>query len=126
MGQELDYRLIKELWAFTDNRIAVRFAFEWHDTAGNWFRSYGNENWERVTEIRSYVAIGLTATADIFAKRFELEMKAGRLTRTPSAKARGRALVDLMQGLQLRAKAGIAREQLLQDARSYVPLVLGK
>jgi hypothetical protein len=43
---ELDYRLIKELWAFTDNRIAVRFAYEWHDEAGNWFRSYGNENWE--------------------------------------------------------------------------------
>ncbi len=53
-------------------------------------------------------------------------MKAGRLTRTPSAKVRGGALVDLMQVLQLRAKAGIAREQLLQDARSYVPLILGK
>jgi AcrR family transcriptional regulator len=81
---------------------------------------------ERVTEIRSYIANGLTASADIFAKRFEKEMKAGRLTRTPSAKVRGRALVDLMQGLQLRAKAGIAREQLLPDALSYVPLVLGK
>lgn len=44
--RELDYRLIKELWAFGDNRIAVRFAYEWHDDAGNWFRSYGNENWE--------------------------------------------------------------------------------
>jgi nuclear transport factor 2 (NTF2) superfamily protein len=44
--RELDYRLIKELWAFRDNRIAVRFAYEWHDDAGNWFRSYGNENWE--------------------------------------------------------------------------------
>jgi nuclear transport factor 2 (NTF2) superfamily protein len=44
--KELDYRLIKELWATTDNRIAVRFAYEWHDDAGNWFRSYGNENWE--------------------------------------------------------------------------------
>ena len=44
--RELDYRLIKELWAFTNNRIAVRFAYEWHDDAGNWFRSYGNENWE--------------------------------------------------------------------------------
>ncbi|MBT2229409.1 nuclear transport factor 2 family protein [Nonomuraea sp. NEAU-A123] len=42
----LDYRLIKELWAFTGDRIAVRFAYEWHDDAGNWFRSYGNENWE--------------------------------------------------------------------------------
>ena len=44
--RELDYRLIKELWAFTENRIAVRFAYEWHDNSGNWFRSYGNENWE--------------------------------------------------------------------------------
>ena len=81
---------------------------------------------ERVTEIRSCVAKALTAFADIFAKRFEKEMKAGRLTRTPSAKVRGRALVDLMVGMQLRAKAGIAREQLLQDARSYVPLILGE
>ena len=45
-ARELDYRLIKELWAFTANRIAVRFAYEWHDDAGNWYRSYGNENWE--------------------------------------------------------------------------------
>ena len=44
--RELDYRLIKELWAFTDNRIAVRFAYEWRDDSNNWFRSYGNENWE--------------------------------------------------------------------------------
>lgn len=43
---ELDYRLIKELWAFSENRIAVRFAYEWHDSDGHWFRSYGNENWE--------------------------------------------------------------------------------
>ena len=45
-AKELEYRLIKELWAFTDNRIAVRFAYEWHDDSGQWFRSYGNENWE--------------------------------------------------------------------------------
>lgn len=44
--RELDYRLIKEVWAYHDNRIAVRFAYEWHDAAGNWFRSYGNENWQ--------------------------------------------------------------------------------
>jgi nuclear transport factor 2 (NTF2) superfamily protein len=44
--KELDYRLIKELWAFTGNRIAVRFAYEWHDDSGSWYRSYGNENWE--------------------------------------------------------------------------------
>lgn len=45
-SRELDYRLIKELWTFADNRIAVRFAYEWHDDGGQWFRSYGNENWE--------------------------------------------------------------------------------
>ena len=44
--KEQEYRLIKELWAYTDNRIAVRFAYEWHDENGKWFRSYGNENWE--------------------------------------------------------------------------------
>jgi uncharacterized protein len=43
---ELDYRLIKELWGFRDNRMAVRFCYEWHDNSGNWFRSYGNELWE--------------------------------------------------------------------------------
>jgi nuclear transport factor 2 (NTF2) superfamily protein len=45
-ARELDYRLIKEIWAFTDDRIAVRFAYEWHNATGQWFRSYGNENWE--------------------------------------------------------------------------------
>ena len=45
-AREIDYRLIKELWAFEANRIAVRFAYEWHDESGQWFRSYGNENWE--------------------------------------------------------------------------------
>jgi uncharacterized protein len=44
--QELEYRLVKQLWAFHQERIAVRFAYEWHDAADNWFRSYGNENWE--------------------------------------------------------------------------------
>jgi nuclear transport factor 2 (NTF2) superfamily protein len=45
-NRELDYRLIKELWAFSADRIAVRFAYEWHDDSGQWYRSYGNENWE--------------------------------------------------------------------------------
>lgn len=45
-NRELDYRLVKELWAYRGNRIAVRFAYEWHDDSGQWFRSYGNENWE--------------------------------------------------------------------------------
>jgi nuclear transport factor 2 (NTF2) superfamily protein len=45
-AKELDYRLIKGIWTYRENRIAVRFAYEWHDDSGNWFRSYGNENWE--------------------------------------------------------------------------------
>ncbi|MCU5783125.1 MULTISPECIES: DUF1348 family protein [Alloalcanivorax] len=45
-SKELEYRLIKELWAFSESRIAVRYAYEWRDDSGNWFRSYGNENWE--------------------------------------------------------------------------------
>ncbi len=45
-NKELEYRLIKEVWAFAGNRIAVRFAYEWHDDSGQWYRSYGNENWE--------------------------------------------------------------------------------
>lgn len=45
-AKELDYRLKKELWCFMDNKIAVRFEYEWHDDAGSWFRAYGNENWE--------------------------------------------------------------------------------
>ena len=45
-AKELDYRLIKDVWAFAGNRIAVRFAYEWHDAAGQWYRSYGNENWQ--------------------------------------------------------------------------------
>jgi nuclear transport factor 2 (NTF2) superfamily protein len=45
-ARELDYRLIKEVWTFAGDRIAVRFAYEWHDDSGHWFRSYGNENWE--------------------------------------------------------------------------------
>ena len=43
---ELDYKLMKELWAFTDNRISVRFEYEWHDASGQWFRTHGNEHWE--------------------------------------------------------------------------------
>ena len=81
---------------------------------------------QRVTEIRSWLAHGFKTNADIFAKRFEQEAEAGRLTRTPSAKARGRLLVDLLQGVQLRAKVGITREELLKDVRSYVPLILGE
>ena len=81
---------------------------------------------ERVTEIRSWLANGFAANAALFAKRFEQEIKAGRLARKPSAKVRSHLLVDLLQGVQLRAKVGVTREQLLEDVRSYVPLILGK
>jgi AcrR family transcriptional regulator len=80
---------------------------------------------DRVAEIRSYFAHGLSAGAEIFTERFEKEIEAKRLSPVVSAKARGRALVDLMQGLLLRAKAGVPREELLEDARSYVSVVLG-
>ncbi len=66
--RESEYRLIKELWAYKDNRIAVRFAYEWQDGSGNWFRSYGNENWEFDTEglmQRRYASINdLSITED--------------------------------------------------------------
>ena len=61
--KELEYRLIKELWAFTENRIAVRFAYEWHDADGNWFRSYGNENWEFDAE--GYMAVRHASINDV-------------------------------------------------------------
>ena len=62
-ARELEYRLIKELWAFTDDRIAVRFAYEWHDDAGQWFRSYGNENWQFDGE--GYMARRLASINDL-------------------------------------------------------------
>lgn len=62
-AKEHEYRLIKELWAFADNRIAVRFAYEWHDDEGNWFRSYGNENWEFDDE--GYMAVRHASINDV-------------------------------------------------------------
>jgi nuclear transport factor 2 (NTF2) superfamily protein len=61
--RELDYRLIKEVWAFRENRIAVRFAYEWHDDSGHWFRSYGNENWEFDTE--GLMAVRIASINDV-------------------------------------------------------------
>src|SRR3954465_6489342 len=61
--RELDYRLIKEVWAFRQNRIAVRFAYEWHDDQGRWFRSYGNENWEFNAE--GLMAVRLASINDV-------------------------------------------------------------
>jgi nuclear transport factor 2 (NTF2) superfamily protein len=62
-NKELDYRLIKELWAFHSNRIAVRFAYEWRDDSGNWFRSYGNENWE--FDEHGYMRLRLASINDL-------------------------------------------------------------
>ena len=61
--KESDYRLIKELWAFTDNRIAVRFAYEWRAGSGQWFRSYGNENWE--FDSQGYMARRIASINDL-------------------------------------------------------------
>ena len=62
-AKERDYRLIKELWAFTGDRIAVRFAYEWHDAGGQWFRSYGNENWQFDAE--GYMAVRHASINDL-------------------------------------------------------------
>jgi uncharacterized protein len=62
-SRELDYRLIKELWASHENRIAVRFAYEWHDDSGQWFRSYGNENWE--FDAQGYMARRIASINDL-------------------------------------------------------------
>jgi nuclear transport factor 2 (NTF2) superfamily protein len=62
-ARELEYRLIKELWAFDGNRIAVRFAYEWHDEAGQWWRSYGNENWQFDAE--GYMAVRHASINDV-------------------------------------------------------------
>ena len=70
-ANEFDYRLIKELWAYSDNRIAVRFAYEWHNDSGDWFRSYGNENWEFNAQgfmVRRYASIN-----DLQIKESELK-----------------------------------------------------
>jgi nuclear transport factor 2 (NTF2) superfamily protein len=62
-AKELEYRLIKELWAFGDDRIAVRFAYEWHDAAGQWWRSYGNENW--AFDAEGYMAVRHASINDL-------------------------------------------------------------
>jgi hypothetical protein len=62
-NRELEYRLIKELWAFAGNRIAVRFAYEWRDDSGHWFRSYGNENWE--FDERGFMRVRLASINDL-------------------------------------------------------------
>ncbi|MEQ1580644.1 MAG: nuclear transport factor 2 family protein [Steroidobacteraceae bacterium] len=77
-SRELDYRLIKELWAFHDDRIAVRFAYEWHDDSGHWFRSYGNENWEFDAEGLMRLRIASINDAPIAASQRKLHWQPGR------------------------------------------------
>lgn len=79
---------------------------------------------ERVTEIRAFLAEALSASASVFAERFQLEMDADRLSGKFPAKVRARALVDLMQGVLLRAKLGVSRQELLEDAQSYASVIL--
>ncbi len=79
---------------------------------------------ERVLQIRVYVARALAAGADVLTERFTREIVSGNLSETKTARARGHALIDLMQGLLLRAKAGTCRDELFQDALSYVSIVL--
>ena len=77
-NKELDYRLRKELWAFTDNRIGVRFEYEWHDDSGHWFRSYGNEMWEFAPDglmQRRYASINDVPIAET-DRKFRWERKA--------------------------------------------------
>jgi nuclear transport factor 2 (NTF2) superfamily protein len=69
--RELDYRLIKEVWAFRENRIAVRFAYEWHNDSGQWFRSYGNENWEFDSE--GLMAVRIASINDVVIAENERE-----------------------------------------------------
>ncbi len=70
--QELDYKLMKELWAFTDNRISVRFEYEWHDQSGQWFRTHGNEHWE-------FDESGLMARRDMSANDVPIDESDRRL-----------------------------------------------
>jgi uncharacterized protein len=83
-AKELDYRLIKELWAFEGNRIAVRFAYEWHDDSENWFRSYGNENWE--FEENGLMRVRLACINDLPIKESERKYR-WPLGRRPDAHA---------------------------------------
>ena len=81
---------------------------------------------ERVGDIRAFVAAALAESANLISSRFQAEIDAGRLSADIPAKVRGRALIDLSQGIMLRTKLGVSREELLEDALSYVPLILAK
>lgn len=79
-AQEFDYRLLKELWAFTENRISVRFEYEWHNAAGQWFRTHGNEHWE-------FDEDGLMRRRDMSANDYPIEETARRLFSNPKNNA---------------------------------------
>ena len=98
-NRELDYRLIKEVWAFHDNRIAVRFAYEWHDDSGSWFRSYGNENWEFDDEGLMRLRIASINDLPIKDRRPQISLAARPAARRPSVTERSRALTHVYQRL---------------------------
>lgn len=84
-ANEHEYRLVKELWAFTGNRIAVRFAYEWHDGDGQWFRSYGNENWafdDKGLMVQRHASINDVPIASS-ARKFHWDRSAARPTNHP-------------------------------------------
>jgi hypothetical protein len=93
-NRELDYRLIKEIWAFRENRIAVRFAYEWHDESFNWFRSYGNENWEFNVDGLMQRRCQHQRSADR-CKRSQVSLAPGPPARRSSIPERSRPLRDL-------------------------------
>ena len=94
-NKELDYRLIKEVWAFHENRLAVRFAYEWHDDSGNWFRSYGNENWE--FDAHGLMRLRIASIND-HHERTQISLAARPTTRRASRLERSWSLRDERRG----------------------------
>jgi uncharacterized protein len=93
-NRELDYRLIKEIWTFRENRIAVRFAYEWHDDSFNWFRSYGNENWEFNADGLMQRRIASVNDLPITEKERKYHWPPGPSAGRPSLPERARSLRD--------------------------------
>ena len=97
-NRELDYRLIKEVWTFRDNRIAVRFAYEWHDDSGHWFRSYGNENWEFDEQGLMRLRIASINDLPIADKRAQVSLAARPPPRRSPVAQRARAIAAMKTG----------------------------
>jgi nuclear transport factor 2 (NTF2) superfamily protein len=108
-NRELDYRLKKTLWAFTGNRIAVRFEYEYHDDSGQWYRAYGNENWE--FDELGYMKFRFASINDLLIKESERklrwERKSARSPRDPSARPDAEMVEAAMVAAALRAGAAV-------------------